>query len=333
MSIPKRAAHTYSGIPAMSGFSLIEMMISITIGLFIVAALIGVLVSSSGSSKTNERTSELQSNGRYAMSTLSKELRHAGFHAYTPLSNPIAISALAIGASASVPVVCGGNSNFVANIRQGIWGGDNSNPFAANCIPANYRANTDVLVIRRLADQATASVNGVANAVYFRSAYAQGNVFQFMNPVSVPTVAGNVNAENFELWQYIYYIGNDDTDATVPALRRVRLQTATDPIPGSMIDEMVVSGIEQLQVQYSIFNHVDGTTQYYNASGLTGASTDTVATEWDDVHAVRLWLLARNAKAEAGYANTTSYVMGNQIYTVNDSFRRQLFTTVVQLRN
>lgn len=317
----------------MSGFSLIEMMISITIGLFIIAAMIGVLISSSSSSKTNDRTSELQSNGRYALNNLSKELRHAGFHAYTPLSNPTILSAIAISASASVPGVCGGSTDFVANIQQGIWGGDNSNPFPGNCIPANYRANTDVLVLRRLADQATASASGVANTIYFRSAYAQGNIFQFANAAAVPTVTGNAEAENFELWQYVYYIGNDDNDATLPALRRVRLQTASDPVPGSMADEMVVSGIEQLQVQYSIFNVTDGTTQYYNASGLTGSSINTAATEWDNVNAVRIWILARNAKAEPGYANTTSYEMGNHTYTVNDSFRRQLFTTVVQLRN
>jgi hypothetical protein len=44
-------------------------------------------------------------------------------------------------------------------------------------------------------------------------------------------------------------------------------------------------------------------------------------------------LLARTAKVENGYSNTTSYAMGDQTYTVNDGFRRQLFTAVVQLRN
>jgi hypothetical protein len=51
------------------------------------------------------------------------------------------------------------------------------------------------------------------------------------------------------------------------------------------------------------------------------------------VNSVRIWLLARNARAETGYSNTNSYVMGDVTYTVNDSFRRQLFSAVVQLRN
>ena len=45
------------------------------------------------------------------------------------------------------------------------------------------------------------------------------------------------------------------------------------------------------------------------------------------------YVMARSAKAEPGYGNTNSYVMGDQTYTVNDGFRRQLFTMVVQLRN
>lgn len=325
----KHAPRPYSGISTTHGFSMIEMMISITIGLMILAALTGVLTSSSRNSKTNDRTSELQNNGRYAMDQLSRELRNAGDHAYTPLSNPIGSDAITI---TGILPVCGGSTAFVSNIRQGVWGANDNNPFAGNCIPANYRTG-DVLVIRRTADQATASASGVANTDYMRSSYDQGRVFQFVNVAGVPTITGNANAGNFELWQYVYYIGSDDNDANIPALRRVRLQTATDSVPGSMVDEMVVSGIEQMQVQYGIFTASTGVTQYFNANGITGNSTDTGTTDWDNVNVVRIWLLARNTKIENGYSNTNSYVMGDQTYTVNDSFRRQLFTTVVQLRN
>lgn len=324
----KRAPHT--ALSAAAGFSLIEMMISITIGLVIIAALVGVLAGNARSSKTNDRTSELQGNGRYALDHLSSELRHAGFHGYTPLTNPISSTVLTL--TGALPA-CGGSTAFVSNIRQGIWGSDDSNPFAGDCIPANYRTG-DVLVIRRVASQTTLSASGVPNTAYLRSSYDGGSVFQFATSAAVPTVTGDARAENFELWQYVYYIGNDDADATLPALRRVRLQTAADPVPGSLLDEMIVSGIEQMQVQYGVFNATDNTTQYFDANGITGSSTDTSATGWDNVRTVRIWLLARNAKAEANYANTGTYRMGSFDYgPVNDNIRRQLFSTVVQLRN
>ena len=48
------------------GFSLIELMVAMTIGLMIVAAMLANLAVSSQSSRTNARVSEFQTNGRFA---------------------------------------------------------------------------------------------------------------------------------------------------------------------------------------------------------------------------------------------------------------------------
>ena len=299
------------------GFSLVEMMISIVIGLMIIAALVGVLLTSSGSSKTNERTAELQSNGRYALDHLKRELRHAGYRGFTwaePTPGTVVVTNECRDGGATVGA-------FASNIRQGIWGANDGNPFTtANCLGTGY-VRGDVLVIRRVAGQAATGLT--PNTLYFRSTYADGRIFQ---GTVAPVVAG-VPIANFELQEYVYYIGRDDANATVPALRRITLRA-----DGSFGDEMVVSGIEHMQVQYGRATS-DRNTRYYNANNISGLSTDAGSTNWDDVNSVRIWLLARNAKAETGYANSNSYAMGDQTYTVNDSFRRQLFTAVVQLRN
>ena len=121
----------------------------------------------------------------------------------------------------------------------------------------------------------------------------------------------------------------------MPALVRTRLD-----VNGLMTTELVASGIERFQVQYGRLA-TDLSTQYLNADALlnqasaaTATSSDLVPTEWDDVNSVRLWLLSRNSTAEPGYVNTTPYAMGGQAdFIPNDGFRRQLFSTVVQLRN
>ena len=309
------------------GFSLVEMMISIVIGLFIVAALIAVLVSSSGSSKTNERTAELQSNGRYALNHLKRELRHAGYRGFTwadPTPGAVDVTNECLGAGAAAGA-------FANNIRQGIWGANDGNPFTTNCLLAGY-VRGDVLVIRRVAGQAATVLT--ASTLYFRSTYADGRVFQ---GASAPTVAGTPIA-NFALQEYVYFIGPDNDNAAIPALRRIALKGNGEDCNGTagtaaiMCNEMVVSGIEHMQVQYGRTTS-DGNTRYFNANNIAGLSSDAGSTNWDDVNSVRIWLLARNAKAEAGYANSNSYVMGDQTYTANDSFRRQLFAVVVQLRN
>lgn len=304
------------------GFSLIEMMISVTIGLMIVAALVGVLAGNSRSTKSNDRASELQSNGRYALDHLKRELRHAGYRGYTwaepnAPTQAIAVGNECLGAGAAA-------DTFVQNIRQGIWGANDGNPYSASCLPAAQYLRGDVLVIRR-ADSATAAALS-ANTLYLRSTYSAGEVFQ---GAVAPTITG-VPLADFALKEYVYYVGSDDSNAALPALRRVSLQD------NAMVDEMVVSGIEHIQVQYGRLDTASNT-QYANANSISGTSTDSPATlssyAWDEVNSARIWLLARTAQPEPGYANTSTYTMGDVAYPVNDSFRRQLFTAVVQLRN
>lgn len=312
------------------GFSLIEMMISITIGLMIVAALVGVLTSNSRSSKTNERTSELQSNGRYALDHLRRELRHADYRGYTwqaPNTSAVTITneCLESGAAAG---------SFVNNISQGIWGSNDINLYGANCLSSGY-SRGDVLVIRRVSGAALTPPAPLVNGeIYFRSTFIKGEMF-LAGAGDVAATGAPYNTDtspfgdplaDFLVQEYVYYIGSGDCNgggtANVPALCRLALRG------GAMVKELIVSGIEQMQVQYGRTPMGTNTTQYYNAHQITSA------TDWEDVSSVRIWLLARNTQPETGYSNTVTYPMGDSPYgPMGDSFRRQLFTSVVQLRN
>ena len=321
------------------GFTLIEMMISITIGLAILAGLVGVLATNSSNSRTNDRTSELMTNGRYALNSIKQELREAGFRGYTwaEPSTPVA-STWTVLADAGGCYQAGATANaFVINIRQGVWGSNNLNPFAATCIPAaRYQAGTDVLVVRRLAVVPTSAAL-VGGPVYFRTIYERGQLFRSAvgggTPTLPPFTGSTQIPATFEVQIFVYYISPFTVSAAenplVPSLRRVALQT-TGANAGTMVDELVASGIERMQVQYGRLTTAPDT-QYLNT--LPGTSADAAATAWDEVHAVRIWLLARNSTPEPGFVNNTTYAMGDANVTPGDNFRRQLFTTVVQLRN
>ncbi len=311
-----------------SGFTLIEMMIAITIGLGILAGLVGVLAANSNNSRSNDRTSELMSNGRYALNSMKQELRQAGFRAYT-WADPIAPAAL--GTLTNECLATGeAAGSFISNIRQGIWGANNSNPFSGSCIPnASYATGNDVLVLRRLA---SSFETPVANRLYFQSSYSTGQIFR---GATAPVFAdGQTPVASFPLQVFVYYISPFTVSASesplVPALFRVALQS-----DGSMSRELVASGIEHLQVQYGrLTTATPPTTQFFDT--LAGSSSSTALSEWDNVNSVRIWLLARNETAEPGYLNSNIYVMGDQTYDYSaapDGFRRQVFTTVVQLRN
>ncbi|MCR4304226.1 MAG: PilW family protein [Gallionella sp.] len=310
------------------GFSLIEMMISITIGLVIVAALVSVLISNSQSAKTNDRTSELQSNGRYALDHLKRELRLAGYRGYT--AN---LPESGAWITPAITYECGTALNFAKNIRQAVWGANDSNPFSANCLSdANARYDntitSDVLVIRHVSSTPTLAASAVTDTTYLLSSYLNSKMLEGSTVAAeLAAVDTGTYTDMFALQVYVYYIGSDDNDATVPALRRVALAG------NAMRDQMVVSGIEQLQIEYATTGVLNDTT-YLEADSFTGDHSANGPTDWDNVNSVRIWLLARNAKPEPGYTNSISYNLGSLIYgPMDDGFRRQVFTAVVQLRN
>ena len=312
-----------------AGFTLVEMMIAITIGLGILAGLVGVLATNSSNSRTNDRTSDLMTNGRYALNSMKQELRQAGFRGYT-WADPTSIAPSTLGTLSNECLATGAAAgSFIANIRQGVWGANNSNPFSGSCIPAtSFASGNDVLVVRRLS---AIPETPIANKISFRSSYATGQIFRGTTVPTFPSSASPL--DSFGVKIYVYYISPFTVSATesplVPALFRVALQS-----DGSMARELVASGIEHMQVQYGKLDPQTLQTQFLDT--VSGSSSDFVGTDWEKVNAVRIWLLARNETAEPGYANSNVYVMGDQTYdfsAASDGFRRQLFSTVVQLRN
>lgn len=64
---------------AQRGFSLVEMMIAMTIGLMIAAGLVTIFANTSNTQQELRRTSQQIENGRYAMDVLSQDLQVAGY--------------------------------------------------------------------------------------------------------------------------------------------------------------------------------------------------------------------------------------------------------------
>jgi type IV pilus assembly protein PilW len=67
------------GRGGQSGLSLVELMVSITIGLLILAALVALFVNTSGSNRELARANSLIENGRLAIQLLESDVVHAGF--------------------------------------------------------------------------------------------------------------------------------------------------------------------------------------------------------------------------------------------------------------
>lgn len=308
-----------------AGFTIVEMMIAMTVGLFIVGALIMVVNGTSATSVTRERASELQTNGRYAMEQMKKDLQHAGYlgisSLFTP-DQPVTVGNPGPPAIAAIAVAnaCAAD---VGQLSQRIWGAEDSNPFTATCIPAASYARGDVLVVRGL-NPSVASAPFSAGLVYYRSSYEGGG--PFVGPTAPDFVGSSKGPPymDYRMDETVYYISPYTASAAespnVPALYRLRLSTGP-----AMVAELVAPGVEHLKIRYGVFQ-TDDTVRYLPADQMA-------TTDWDLVRSVQVFLLMRAATPEGGYVNSTTYSLGGDTYTVNDSYPRLLLTAVVQQRN
>ena len=307
--------------PASAGFSMVEMMVAVTVSLFVIGALIAVVTGSSATGRTRDRASELQINGRFALEQIKNDLQHAGFLGISSLFFPD--QPLSAG-GINVTSVC--DSTTAGLLSQRVWGGNDTNPYSATCIPAANYSTGDVMVIRALSP-APVTAPFSSTLVYYHSSYEKGAAFKGPGTATEIDCTGAVfrpPCQDYLLNEIVYYVSpytNSSTESpTVPALYRLRLGTGP-----AMIRELVAGGVENLQVRYGVFQ-TDSTARYLAADQISG-------TDWDAVKSAQVWLLMRASLPEPGYTNNNTYTMGTQNMTVNDSYPRLLLSAVVNLRN
>ena len=68
-------------------------------------------------------------------------------------------------------------------------------------------------------------------------------------------------------------------------------------------------------------------------NGIINGSDTGIAVDTSLIRAVRIWILARTAMPDPNFRNTNTYVVGENVITPNDGFRRRLLSTTVKCRN
>lgn len=329
-----------------TGLSLIELMISIGLGLVVLAAITTAFINNSRTRTEIEKTSQQIENGRYAMQLLSDDLRSAGFYAeYTP---PTALPAT----FTTTPDPCATTITTIADLTQPafllhVQGNDNGTTVPTCLSTAGVKPNTDILVVRRV----STCIAGTANC----DVAANGTPY-FQASLCTPPVAGGTAAAGTELSStnalcplcsdyfaldstlanltkhfkdckttanlrrfrtHIYFIAaNDNTGDGIPTLKRAELGA------GGFTVVPLVEGIENLQLEYGIdtgpATGVDGVPEVYSANPETYApasvppncTANGPVCNWWNVVSVNIHLLARNTQTSTGYTDTKVYTLG-----------------------
>lgn len=305
----------------LGGFTLIEMMVAMLLGILILLAVSEVFVNNSRTRIEIENTSRQIDNGRYAMQLLESELANAGFFGEWSGS-----PALAVGAPIEPACVSGGD-DVKKSVSVPIFGENN---VAAGSAPAclnAFKAGNDYVAVRR-SSTCAAGDDGCDDFSSGSSGYhLQVSACQTGVPASGALVMGTSSVELkatqrdceapapiYRFLSRLYYVNSNDV------LVRAEL------LPTGYQSTSLVEGIERLHFEYGLDSSGDGEVDTYESTP--------VGAEWADVVAVKIWLLARNLEATPGYADNRSYVLGGEAdYAPADNFKRQLYTGIVRLNN
>jgi type IV pilus assembly protein PilW len=299
------------------GFTLIELMVAIALGLVVIAAVMQGFAASTSTSGTNASVAEAGTNGRHALEVLKRETRHASLHRLVwDKSQMNTDAALAIKNYG-----CG--AGMVDQLFIGITGFNDTNPFSENCLGTTAKiqyARGDVMLLRRTELQPSSAFD--ENAPYVRVSY--GAAASFLG-AGTATAAPDYPEPRFDyrLTSDVYFVNaftnSSNESPMVPALYRLGLSSGANP---SMTATLVASNVEHFQIQFGVVD-ASGNMQYVNPSATL---------DWAGVRTARLWLLVRESKPEPGLVSG-SYVLGNVTYTPNDKYRRTVQTTTIALRN
>ena len=173
------------------GLSLVELMVSITIGLFILAGLTTLFVNSSRSQAETFKASQQIENGRYAIDLLTQDLHHAGYYGEFSYLPPLPGAPMPYPAAALDPCDLD-PGDMLAALPLPIQGFNNPGGAPLNCLAdADHVDGTDIVVVRRADTQILLETGGAHGIPAAPAATAT----PVLNEVYLQTDANNVEVQ------------------------------------------------------------------------------------------------------------------------------------------
>jgi len=339
-----------------AGLSLIELLVSLAIGSFLI---IGAITMQSQTRKTfdvNEAQARLQDSGRYVLSVLEPDLQLAGLYGYSQdpgavtytynggvtSSNNLRPTATAVSGLGAGLTVCG--ANFAVDVLGVVNVSNGTFPFSGGCSAQGNGqvAGTDTLTMRH---SGTASVTADASKLqlYSDRLAAQMNTTLFIG--TAPEVAKVGEREIRDMFIASYYIAKDaDGHPGTPALR-AKLLSSVGGAP-AFVDQEIIRGVEDLQVQFGVdpgddLNNDgtpddpggDGMADFVNGYAAMYVNADNAIAKSGQIVAVRVWVRLRADNPEMGFVDGRTYQYADTNYKPSDNYRRVVMSRTIFLRN
>ena len=344
------SAYTHKRI---AGLSLVELMVAIVISSVLLLGISSVYLSSRRSNTVQDALARLQENGRFAISSMTKDIRMAGYQGCTNIEY-LTPSNIVAGS--------GGGTDATYNVLNNtyITGHTCSSGSCSPAAPAGITplSGTDAITIQSAAGcSATLTGNmGVANAniqmqlnscgfqandVLFITDCQNADVFRANNvnngSIQVIAHSNSVNTSNFlskaydqrarvmSYGRHTFYIANGANGG--PSLFRGDYKTDTDTVtPVELVED-----VDNMTILYGVDQDKDATKSVDTFLTATQVEAKNL---WSQVQTVELHLLL-STKQNAAKSLTPYRYMGVMVTPSNTSDRRyrREFTISINIRN
>jgi len=340
-----------------AGFTLIELMVGMAVGVIVVAAAFTILTTSNKSLSANEQTVDMQQNLRVAMELLTRDLKLAGFGnpgvAVGNCSYPIVPSDQnATGVDSgpdSVQVLVPATRSTGSNR----WTLSAATPAGVAQITLQAGAVADMVSSGLVVNQSYISIGGSATALVTGFSPSAGTI-----NVSIPAPVWFQQEDPVYLLQCIRYQVVPPPDPTnvcggyAPCLTRGVAGVVTGPNAEAPIAE----GIEDLQLAYAcdgcvtainsgipdrIIDDQNGSNSFDQADFKTDVPWTAAPLTPDKIQLVQVAIVARQSKNDQGFGETNGAVVGSPAMAVtsdhtlpaNSNHRRRVLVKTVETRN
>ena len=317
-----------------SGLTLVELMVALAIGSFLMIGAIKIYTQSRQAFVVNESIARVQETAQFAMDTIEADLRMASNWGRN--SRALAVEGRSIDGDVNprnLPLPaenCG--TDWVLNLALPIDGVNNG--YGLDC-PAKEgaQANSDVITVRRASVMPVDAATDGGGRLMIQSTRIQGEIFE---GETIPDSFFAADSSTHSLIVSSYYVSRkSDLIDGVPTLRRHRLVAGSDGLRPRIVDEEVAPGVENLQIQLGIDVDQDNSVDRYVNPGDPIYDPDAVGyVPGARVMTARIWMIVRGINIEPGLQDKRDYVPGDvDLGTKNDSFRRMQVSKTILLRN
>ena len=296
-----------------NGFTLIELMIALAIGLLVLASVSMAYVSASRTTRTSEMETQLNEDGVIALSIIQQQIQMAGYSGYTvvgTLEKPNFTGAGVRGCSAAA---------FTSTYL----------PFGSlgSTACAMAAGGGDGIIVRYEADK----INTVLTAA--------GDPTNCLISTARKMTSEADTTKEYSQAENRFFVVASGTSSGKPELRCAA--TNGTAASAGYQNQPLLENVERMQLRYGVAaTSADDDQQvvaYRTASEIdTLYASETADTRWKRVISVKICLLMRSADPMRDLAATASYVDcdgAKQTLTTPDGYLRRSFITTAALRS